>query len=52
MEDGSPSLDRVDNTRGYVPGNVLVISWKANQIKSNATLAELESIVAWLRSVQ
>lgn len=35
------SLDRIDNTKGYVKGNVEVISWKANSIKSNATIDEL-----------
>lgn len=35
------SIDRIDNTLGYVKGNVEVISWKANSIKSNATIEEL-----------
>lgn len=48
--DDSPSLDRVDNSRGYVPGNVAVISWRANRLKLNATAAELERIAAWMRS--
>lgn len=47
-DDASPSLDRLDNTKGYVPGNVNVISWKANQIKSNATVAELRAIADWM----
>lgn len=38
----SPSLDRINNDLGYVPGNVWVISWHANRIKSNASLGELE----------
>lgn len=44
-KDNSPSLDRVDNDKGYVPGNVVVISWKANRVKSNATLNEMRQIV-------
>lgn len=36
-----PSLDRWDNTKGYVPGNVFVISLRANSIKSSATYEEL-----------
>lgn len=36
----SPSLDRIDNAKGYVKGNVRVISYKANVMKSNATLDE------------
>jgi len=39
--DNSPSLDRIHNHRGYVPGNVIVISWKANYLKNIATLEEL-----------
>ncbi len=47
--DNSPSLDRIVTELGYVKGNVAVISWRANKIKSNATLEELEKIVKWLR---
>lgn len=39
--DNSPSLDRVKPSLGYVPGNVIVISSKANRIKSNANPFEL-----------
>ena len=38
---GSPSLDRIDSSKGYVPGNVWVISHKANRMKQNATVPEL-----------
>ncbi len=44
----SPSLDRIDPSAGYVPGNVWVISHRANRIKSDATLGELRLIVAAL----
>ena len=46
----SPSLDRIDNTKGYVKGNVVVISYKANTIKNNACLDELRRVVAFLES--
>jgi hypothetical protein len=42
--DNSPSLDRVMPPLGYVPGNVLVISNRANRIKNNATIPELRAI--------
>jgi len=46
----NPSIDRIIPTLGYVPGNVWVISWRANAIKHDATLEELESIVRGLRA--
>jgi|ERR1700690_477335 len=45
---GSPTIDRLDSRLGYVPGNVWVISYRANTIKNDASLAELEMIVAGL----
>lgn len=41
FSDNSPSLDRIDNTKGYTKGNVMVISWRANRLKGNATIEEL-----------
>ena len=48
----SPSLDRIDPSRGYEPGNVIVISRRANVIKSDSTLAELALLVAFLQQLQ
>jgi hypothetical protein len=41
----SPSLDRIDSSRGYTPDNVWTISLKANRMKSDATFAELATMV-------
>lgn len=49
QERDSASLDRIDNSRGYVPGNVRVISWRANDLKRNATAEELEAVAKDLR---
>lgn len=42
--DSSPSLDRVIPSLGYVPGNVVVVSRRANRIKTDATTEELEAV--------
>ena len=39
--DFRPSLDRIDPKRGYIKGNVQVVSHKANRVKSNANGDEL-----------
>lgn len=49
-DDNSPTIDRVDNLAGYIPGNVRVISWRANRLKSNGTLEEFEKIVTYMRN--
>jgi hypothetical protein len=46
--DSTPTLDRVDNTKGYVRGNVQVISKKANRMKNNATQEELRRFAEWV----
>jgi hypothetical protein len=48
----SATLDRIDPRMGYVRGNVVVISFKANQIKSSAiNPQEIYAVASWLASV-
>lgn len=47
--DDSPSLDCIVPSRGYVPGNVRWLSSRANRIKSDASLEELEAIVQYVK---
>lgn len=43
----APSLDRWDNSKGYIKENVFVISLRANQIKGNATPDELRRVALY-----
>lgn len=45
----SPSLDRIDSSRGYTPDNIIVVSYRANSIKQDSTLDELEALLAFYR---
>ena len=49
-KDNSPSLDRIDNSKGYVKGNVCVISFRANQLKNCGTLEEHKKIIQYMES--
>jgi hypothetical protein len=44
------SLDRIDNNKGYIIGNVRVISRKANLLKSSLTLDILEKLIKYIKN--
>lgn len=45
----SPSVDRFDNNKGYTKDNIKVISRRANCLKNDATIDELEAIVKYMK---
>lgn len=45
-------LDKVVPALGYVQGNVVWLSQRANRIKDDATLEDLERLITWLKSLQ
>ena len=49
--DNSPSLDRIDNTKGYVIGNVLIVSYRANRLKSDSNKSEREKIFLFYKDL-
>ena len=49
--ENSPTIDRIDSKKGYIKENIAVISMRANRLKNNATISEIEQILAWMKSV-
>ena len=47
----SPSVDRKRNSLGYVPGNIAIISNRANMIKNDATAQELQAVLDYVVSI-
>ncbi len=46
----TPSIDRMDSTKGYITGNTRIISWRANRLKSDATLDEMRSLFEYMNN--
>lgn len=44
------SIDRIIPSLGYVPGNVAIMSLRANRLKNNASLEEVRSLLKWMES--
>lgn len=47
--DNSPTLDRVDPTKGYTIENTRVISHKANRWKSDMTIQDIEKLLIYMK---
>jgi hypothetical protein len=44
----SPSIDRIDNEKGYTPENITIMSYRANELKRNGSLKEFKKLVEWI----
>lgn len=47
----SPSLDRIKPSLGYIKDNIRVISARANLLKNDASIDELEKVLSDLKSI-
>ena len=50
LTNNTPSVDRLVPEKGYVKGNCMVISMKANRLKNNASVEELRKLLEYVTS--
>ena len=47
----SKSIDRIDSTKGYTIDNIIIVSWRANELKKDATYEELHTLTTSLKTI-
>lgn len=45
----SASFDKIDPKLGYVKGNVIIISFRANWLKQDSTIDQIEKILSYMK---
>lgn len=51
FHEASPSLDQIIPGKGYIKGNVVVMSFRANRMKHDASLDELRKLLSFLENL-
>ena len=58
LEDGwddnrsCPTLERIDNSKGYIKGNILVVSALTNRIKNDGTWQEIMQVAKFYKQLE
>lgn len=52
QQDDSISFDRIDSEKGYSIDNIVVVSYRVNKLKSDASYTEMEKIFNFYQSIQ
>jgi hypothetical protein len=50
--DNWPSIDRIIPSQGYIPGNIVIVSSRANRIKNDSTVEELGKLYEFYKELQ
>lgn len=45
----SPSVDRVNNHKGYTKSNIAIICWECNYRKTDLSIEDLEMMIAYIK---
>jgi hypothetical protein len=45
----TPTIDRIDNTKGYIPTNVCLICWGCNSGKADLTIKDIRMFSEYIK---
>jgi hypothetical protein len=45
------SIDRTNSAKGYTPGNVVIMSRRANTLKNDASAEELRKVLEYIENI-
>jgi len=51
-KNNNPSIDRIIPEKGYVKGNIIIVSWRANNIKTDASADELRKVADFYNNLE
>ena len=49
INNSTPSIDRINPVKGYIKGNIAVVSYRGNRLKSDASQKDIEAILKYMK---
>lgn len=51
LNDHTPTVDRIDSSKGYTANNIIIVSWRCNRSKNDLSKEELQKIAEYYQNL-
>lgn len=51
LNDNSPTVDRIDSSKGYTANNIIIVSWRCNRSKNDLSSEEIKKIAEFYENL-